>query len=57
MADEILAIMKGESTDKRLEVEAIVGKLSNELYSDIVNSTKAITDYNPDIDGSNSSEV
>lgn len=44
--------MKSESlkdSEKRQEVEAIIGKLTNELFSDIVLSSKAITDYNPEI--------
>lgn len=50
--DEILAIMKHpemKDSEKRQEVEAIIGKLSNELFSDIVLSSKGITDYNPEI--------
>ena len=52
--DEILAIMKHPETkdsEKRQEVEAIIGKLTNELFSDIGNSSKGITDYNPEVIG------
>lgn len=46
VVDEILAIMKSESKDARQEVEALIGKVTNELFSDIVINTKGITDYN-----------
>lgn len=51
MVDEILAIMKNEEeTEKRGEVEALIGKTSNELFSDIVLNCKAITDYTPELE-------
>jgi pre-mRNA-splicing helicase BRR2 len=40
-----------KDSEKRQEVEAIIGKLTNELFSDIVLSSKGITDYNPEITG------
>lgn len=51
VVDEILAIMKNEEeTEKRGEVEALIGKTSNELFSDIVLNCKAITDYTPELE-------
>ena len=48
IVDEVLAIMKNDNlkdSEKRQEVEALIGRMSNELFSDIVLSTKAISDY------------
>ncbi|CAD8198479.1 unnamed protein product [Paramecium octaurelia] len=60
IVDEVLAIMKSENlkdSEKRQEVEAIIGKLSNELFSDIVLSTKAITDYQPEVGSKGNDEM
>ncbi|CAD8200123.1 unnamed protein product [Paramecium pentaurelia] len=60
IVDEVLAIMKNDNlkdSEKRQEVEAIIGKLTNELFSDIVLSGKAITDYNPEITQGNTDEM
>ena len=41
--------MKSErENEKRSEVEALLGRITNELYSDIVINCRAITDYNYD---------
>jgi pre-mRNA-splicing helicase BRR2 len=51
--DEILAVLKNESTketDKRLEIESVIGKITNEFFSDLLLNSKAITDYNPEVE-------
>ncbi len=53
VVDEILAVMKNENSkdnDKKQEVEALIGKLTNEQFSDILLGAKNITDYNPNVD-------
>lgn len=45
--------MKNENskdTDKKQEIEALIGKLTNEQFSDILLAAKNITDYNPNVD-------
>ena len=50
MVDEILAALKNDNTkdaDKKLECECLLGKISNEFFSDLLLNTKLLTDYNP----------
>jgi pre-mRNA-splicing helicase BRR2 len=53
VVDEILAVLKNEDTkdsDKKLEIEGLINKISNEFFSDLLLNAKLLTDYNPEID-------
>lgn len=63
VVDEILAVMKNENAkdadkkDKKAEVEAFVGRISNEFFSDLLLNSKLITDYNPQVPETMAEEV
>lgn len=52
VVDEILAVLKNETaqTDKKTEIEGLVGKITIEQYSDLLLASKAINDYNPEME-------
>lgn len=48
VADEVLAELKIDNkkdADKKTEVEAMIGKMTNEAFSELLNFSKQITDY------------
>lgn len=50
-ADEVLRVLKSEAfreKDKKKEVKALLGDLSDERFALLVNLSKKITDFHPD---------
>ena len=50
MANEVLSILKGDEVKGKQErVEAVLGKMNEREFGDLVELSKEITDFNPDV--------
>lgn len=50
--DQILAVLKTENlldTDKKTEIESIIGQITNEDFNKLYMMSKQLTDYNPEV--------